>query len=120
MTSAAVARRDAVFQALADPTRRAMLDRLRDGEKSAGELQEPFAMSQPAVSQHLRVLGDAGLVRARREGRRRLFRLRVAPLRDVYDWLARYERFWTEKLDALGEYLNDTAPRGMSRKEPAR
>jgi DNA-binding transcriptional ArsR family regulator len=120
MTSAAVARRDAVFQALADPTRRAMLDRLRDGERSAGELQEPFAMSQPAVSQHLRVLGEAGLVRARREGRRRLFRLRVEPLREVYDWLARYERFWTDKLGALGDYLNNTAPGRGGRKDPAR
>jgi DNA-binding transcriptional ArsR family regulator len=105
MTTLAQARRDAVFQALADPTRRAMLDRLREGERSVSELGEPFAMSQPAVSQHLRVLGMAGLVRARREGRKRIYGLRVGPLREVYDWLARYERFWSDKLDALGAHL---------------
>jgi DNA-binding transcriptional ArsR family regulator len=95
-----------VFHALADPTRRAMLDRLRVGERTVSELAAPFAMSQPAVSQHLRVLSDAGIVRARRDGRQRYYRLRAAPLREAFDWLGRYERFWGEKLDALGDYLD--------------
>jgi DNA-binding transcriptional ArsR family regulator len=99
-------RRDAVFRALADPTRRAMLDRLRGGEKTVSDLAEPFAMSQPAISQHLRVLSDAGVVTARAEGRQRLYRLRPAPLREAFDWFARYERFWEHKLDALGTYLD--------------
>jgi DNA-binding transcriptional ArsR family regulator len=105
-SSRRAARRDAVFRALADPTRRAMLDRLRDRESSVSELAEPFSMSQPAVSQHLKVLADAGLVRARRDGRQRLYRLRPAPLREAFDWLERYARFWSEKLDALGAYLD--------------
>jgi DNA-binding transcriptional ArsR family regulator len=105
-SSRRAARRDAVFRALADPTRRAMLDRLRDRESSVGELAEPFAMSQPAVSQHLKVLAEAGLVRARRDGRQRVYRLRPAPLREAFDWLERYARFWGDKLDALGAYLD--------------
>jgi DNA-binding transcriptional ArsR family regulator len=104
-------RRDAVFRALADPTRRAMLDRLRERESSVGELAEPFAMSQPAVSQHLKVLSEAGLVRARRDGRQRLYRLHAAPLREAFDWLERYERFWHRKLDALGAYLDEQEER---------
>jgi DNA-binding transcriptional ArsR family regulator len=99
-------RRDAVFRALADPTRRAMLDRLRERESSVGELAGPFAISQPAVSQHLKVLSEAGLVRARRDGRQRLYRLHAAPLRDMFVWLERYERFWQRNLDALGAYLD--------------
>jgi DNA-binding transcriptional ArsR family regulator len=105
-SSRRAARRDAVFRALSDPTRRAMLDHLRDRESSVSELAEPFSMTQPAVSQHLKVLADAGLVWARRDGRQRLYRLRPAPLRDAFDWLERYARFWGEKLDALGAYLD--------------
>jgi DNA-binding transcriptional ArsR family regulator len=99
--------RDAVFRALGDPTRRAILDRLRHRERGVSELCEPFAMSQPAVSQHLRVLMDAGLVSARRHGRSRIYALRPGPLRDAHDWLAHFEAFWTGKLDALGAYLDD-------------
>jgi DNA-binding transcriptional ArsR family regulator len=101
------AHRDAVFRALSDPTRRAMLDRMRKRERSVSELGAPFDMSQPAVSQHLRVLSDAGLVRSRREGRLRFYRVHAAPLRKAFDWLERYARFWDEKLDALGTYLDN-------------
>jgi DNA-binding transcriptional ArsR family regulator len=100
------ARRDAVFRALADPTRRAILDRLRRREHGVSALCEPFAMSQPAISQHLRVLTEAGLVRARRCGRERLYTLHAAPLREAFDWLEHFEAFWTNKLDALGDYLD--------------
>ena len=100
-----ITRRNAAFRALADPTRRAILDRLRRREHGVSALCEPFAMSQPAVSQHLRVLVDAGLVRSRRCGRERLYTLRAAPLREAFDWLGHFEQFWTEKLDALGDYL---------------
>ena len=89
MTTAAVR---SVFQAVADPTRRAILDLLARGERSAGELVDPFPISQPAVSQHLRVLREADLVAERREGRRRVYRLNPAGLREVYDWAAHYER----------------------------
>ncbi len=104
MTAAA---RDAVFRALGDPTRRAILERLRHRERGVSELCEPFDMSQPAVSQHLKVLVDAGLVSARRHGRERIYALRAARLRDAYDWLGHFEAFWSEKLDALGEYLDE-------------
>jgi DNA-binding transcriptional ArsR family regulator len=101
------ARRDAVFRALADPTRRAILDRLRRREHGVSALCEPFAMSQPAISQHLRVLADAGLIVARRSGRERLYALRAEPLRQVFDWLEHFQQFWTDKLDALGDYLEE-------------
>ena len=99
--------RDVVFRALGDPTRRAILDRLRQRERRASDLCEPFDMSQPAVSQHLKVLVDAGLVSATRDGREVIYALRPAPLRDAYDWLGHFEEFWTEKLDALGEFLDN-------------
>jgi len=94
-----------VFHAIADPTRRAILDRLRDGELAASELLTPFRISQPALSQHLAVLRRAGLVRQRKSGRRRLYSVEPAPLREIADWIALYDRFWTEKLENLGRYL---------------
>ena len=97
-----------VFTAIADPTRRALLHRLAGGERTAGELAEPFDVSMSAVSQHLAILRDAGLVRVRSEGRQRLYVLRPAPLRQVAKWIAHYEKFWNERLDALGEYLDRT------------
>jgi DNA-binding transcriptional ArsR family regulator len=100
-------RRDEVFRALADPTRRAMLEQLLAGEISAGELAEPYEMSQPASSRHLKVLLDAGLVRASQRGRQRVYRLHAAPLREVFDWIALYERAWGARLDALGKYLDE-------------
>lgn len=96
----------ATFRAIADPTRRAILDVLRSGERTVSELLEPFEMSQPALSQHLKVLRQAGLVEQRRDGRRRIYRLDAEPLREVYDWVAHYERFWDAKLDALGRFLD--------------
>ncbi|MFO0684214.1 MAG: metalloregulator ArsR/SmtB family transcription factor [Sandaracinus sp.] len=95
-----------VFLAIADPTRRAILHRLASGEHSAGQLAAPFRASQSAVSQHLGVLRDAGLVRVRSEGRQRFYTLRPAPLKRVARWVAHYERFWNERLDALGAYLD--------------
>lgn len=107
------AARDAVFRALGDPTRRAILDRLRRRECRVTELCAPFEMSQPAISQHLKVLSDAGLVAATRSGRERVYRLRARPLRDAYDWLGHFEQFWPAKLDRLAAYLDEEDdPRG--------
>jgi DNA-binding transcriptional ArsR family regulator len=95
-----------VFFAIADQTRRALLRRLaEEGEKPVTELMKPFRMSQPAVSKHLRCLRQAGLVRRRREGRHRFYSLNAGRLRQVHDWVTYFERYWDEKLDALGEYL---------------
>ncbi len=96
-----------VFQAIAHPARRQILDSLVSGEVSAGELAAPFAMSRPAVSQHLKVLREAGLVIERREGRHRLYRIDPAPLQEVHEWLEIYDNFWRDRLDALGSYLED-------------
>jgi DNA-binding transcriptional ArsR family regulator len=119
MASAAIEKRDearnAVFRAVADPTRRAILELLRKSERRCvNDIAAPFAMSQPAVSQHLRVLSEAGLVEARREGRQSLYRLRAKPMHDAYEWLGRYEPFWNARLDALGAYLDEEA-RGKKR-----
>ncbi len=98
-----------VFAAIADPTRRQMLDLLaRDqrGELAVKEIQRPFRMSQPAISQHLRVLERAGLVSKRKDGRFRLYRLEPARLKVAYDWLEHYRRFWEERFARLGALLN--------------
>lgn len=95
---------DAVFGALADPTRRAILARLTDGDASVNELAAPFAMSQPAISRHLKVLERAGLVSRTRRATARLSHLEAEPLRDATEWLARYQAWWDEshgRLDAL-------------------
>src|SRR5581483_11844447 len=94
-----------VFRALADPTRRAILTRLADGEATVAELAEPFDMSQPAVSRHLKVLEDAGLISRSRRATARLSHLQAEPLRDVTAWLARYQRFWDESHERLEELL---------------
>lgn len=99
-------RSDEVFRAVADPTRRAILDLLADGERPAGEIVARFDVSQPAISQHLRVLREAGLVAARRDGRRQIYRVEAERLRAVHDWSSHYARFWTERLRALGEHLD--------------
>jgi DNA-binding transcriptional ArsR family regulator len=93
--------------ALADPTRRAILARLADGEATVGELAEPFTLSLPAVSKHLKVLQRAGLIEQGRQAQWRPCRLRAEPLRDVSDWLQRYRRFWEESFDRLDEYLRE-------------
>lgn len=97
-----------IFQAIADPTRRAILDRLREGEQPVGQLAEPFEMSLPAISQHLQILCNAGLVSQQRAGRQRLYRLNPAPLQQVSQWVAHYEQFWQQKLDSLGAYLEES------------
>ena len=96
---------DDVFHALADPTRRAMLQRLASGERNIGELAAPFRMSFAAVSKHVRVLEDAGLVRRRVQGRVHICRIEPAPLAAAEEWLRYYERFWTRRLDALDALL---------------
>ena len=95
----------ATFAALADPTRRAILARLADGECSVTELAEPFQMSMPAVSKHLRVLERAGLIARRRDAQRRPCRIEARPLKEVADWTEHYRRIWEQRLDRLDEYL---------------
>jgi DNA-binding transcriptional ArsR family regulator len=95
------------FAALADPTRRAILARLASGELSVGELAEPFDMSLPAISKHLRVLERAGLVARRREAQRRPCRLEAAPLKEVAEWAERYRAIWEGRLDRLDIYLQE-------------
>lgn len=105
---------DAVFHALADPTRRAMLRRLSSQERSVGELAMPFRMTLAAASKHVKVLERAGLVRRTVRGRRHICRLDPDPLADAHAWLDFYERFWTERLDALERELrsDDTSKEG--------
>jgi DNA-binding transcriptional ArsR family regulator len=108
-------RLDAVFAALADPTRRAILARLASGEASVMELAEPFAMSQPAISKHLKVLERAGLVSRGRAAQRRPRRLEARPLAEVNQWLERYRQYWDasfQKLDALLDELKAEKKRG--------
>ena len=95
------------FAALADPTRRAILARLTSGEASVTELAEPFEMSLPAVSKHLKVLERAGLIARGREAQWRPCRLKAGPLKDADEWLERYRRFWEESFDRLDEYLGE-------------
>lgn len=94
-----------VFGALADPTRRAILARLTQGDANVGELAAPFAMSQPAVSRHLKVLEQAGLVSRTRQATARLSHLEAEPLKDVTVWLTRYREYWEESFDRLDELI---------------
>jgi DNA-binding transcriptional ArsR family regulator len=103
------------FAALADPTRRAILARLAVGEASVTELAEPFAMSLPAVSKHLKVLERAGLIARGRERQWRPSRLDAGPLKEVADWTERYRRFWEESYDRLDEYLEELQGGGKER-----
>jgi DNA-binding transcriptional ArsR family regulator len=95
-----------VFEVLAEPSRRRILDLLRDGEQPVGELVAALHLNQPAVSKHLRVLREAGLVEARVDGPRRLYRLRAEPLREIDEWLAPFRRAWGVRLDALERHLD--------------
>jgi DNA-binding transcriptional ArsR family regulator len=95
----------AVFEALADPTRRRLLELLAERERSAGDLAGEFTVSRPAVSRHLRVLRDAGLVRWREDAQRRIYALRPQPLAELDEWLDRYRRFWPDALDQLERHL---------------
>ena len=103
---------DRVFAALADPTRRAILARLADGEATVNELVAPFGFSQPTISKHLKVLESAGLVSRGRAAQFRPVRLNAGPLQDAAGWLGGYERFWSESLDRLDDYV-----KVMKRKE---
>jgi DNA-binding transcriptional ArsR family regulator len=93
------------FAALADPTRRAILARLASGEASVTELAEPFEMSMPAISKHLKVLEHAGLIARGRDAQWRPCRLKPAPLHEVADWVEHYRQFWEQSLDRLDQYL---------------
>jgi len=96
------------FAALADPTRRAILSRLANGEATVGDLAAPFEMSAPAISRHLKVLEDAGLINRTVDAQWRRCRIEVAGLKPAADWIEAYRRFWDEKLDALDSYLKTT------------
>ena len=111
-------RLDIVFRALGDATRRGMLASLALGEKSVGELAEPFAMSFAGASKHVKVLEDAGLVRREVRGRTHICRLEPGPLASADQWLRHYERFWAGRLDALETLLReDDARKAQSRKQ---
>src|SRR6202051_4603887 len=103
------------FSALADPTRRAILARLSLGETSVAELAEPFAMSLPAVSKHLKVLERAGLIARSREAQWRPCRLDAAPLKDVAAWVENYRHYWEQRFDRLDDYLLELQKKGKSR-----
>src|SRR5688500_7306141 len=96
----------AAFEILAEPSRRRIVDLLRAGERPVGDLVDELALSQPAVSKHLRVLRDAGFVEVRAEAQRRLYRLRPEPFRAVDEWLAPYRRLWSDRLDDLERHLD--------------
>lgn len=106
-----------VFHAIGDPTRRRLVVLLGRGEQPVNRLAGRFAMTRPAISQHLRVLRRAGLVSVRRVGRERRYRLHARPLRDVYDWVAYFERFWTRGIKSLGEYLDREAENESQRRK---
>ena len=98
---------DSTFSALADPTRRAILERLSKTSCTVSELAQPFDMSLPAVSKHLRVLEEAGLLARRKEGRVHRIRLVAEPMREASDWITAYREFWEGRLDALAEYVEN-------------
>lgn len=105
MTAQQMTQLDATFSALGDGTRRAIVARLADGEATLSDLAAPFDMSLTAVSKHLRVLSDAGLVDIEKRGRTRHCRLRGAPIKEAVDWLSKYESFWIDRFDALARHL---------------
>ncbi len=116
-------RLDATFAALADPTRRAILARLAQGDASVSELAEPFEMTQPAVSKHLRVLERAGLISRGRDAQRRPSRLEAKPLEAATEWLEDYRRFWERRfgrLDALLEEIKTSKPKTRRRRQEKR
>ena len=112
-------RLDATFAALADPTRRAILARLASGEASVNELAEPFAMTQPAISKHLKVLERAGLISRDREAQRRPSRLEARPLAEATKWLERYREFWEASFVRLDDLLDELKTTQKKRKRPA-
>lgn len=114
------ARLDATFAALADPTRRAILSRLASGEASVAQLAEPFAMSQPAISKHLKVLERAGLVSRGRDAQRRPRRLEARPLAQANEWLERYRRYWEGNYQDLDALLEEMKSMQKKRRRTAR
>jgi DNA-binding transcriptional ArsR family regulator len=96
-----------VFNAIAEARRRDILDALVGGEKTVGAIVNDLSMSQPQVSKHLRVLSEVGLVRCRADGRRRLYRLDLARLRPLHEWLAKYEHAWNNRMDRVDDYLKE-------------
>ena len=96
---------NAAFSALSDPTRRAIVARLAAGDATVNELAQPFDLSLPGISKHLKVLREVGLVDARNHGRQRLYRLNGKPLKPIHDWVKNYERAWNERFDALDAVL---------------
>lgn len=104
-------RLDLTFAALADPTRRAILARLAEGESTVGDLARPFEISRPAISKHLRVLERAGLVRRARDGRLSRCGLDATPMRDAAEWVEEYRKFWESQLDALARFLEQDEER---------
>ncbi|WP_345470010.1 metalloregulator ArsR/SmtB family transcription factor [Glutamicibacter ectropisis] len=106
-----------VLEAIAEPTRRRILDAIRDGERSVGDLVEIIGMHQPGISRHLKVLRDAGLVEVRRDAQRRLYRLRAQPLMELDQWLEPYRLEWSNRLDNLERHLERTADGGLVRFE---
>jgi DNA-binding transcriptional ArsR family regulator len=113
-------RLDATFAALADPTRRAILSRLAAGDASVTDLAKPFAMSQPAISKHLRVLERAGLISRGRDAQRRPRRLEAKPLAEANDWLETYRRFWDENFQRLDALLVEMKAERKKRARPKR
>ncbi|MBP6545550.1 MAG: helix-turn-helix transcriptional regulator [Phenylobacterium sp.] len=111
---AATQQMDRVFGALADPTRRAILARLADGEATVNELVAPFDLSQPTISKHLKVLEGAGLVSRGRAAQTRPVRLNARPLAEAARWIGDYRRFWDESLDQLETYVKDLQAKGES------
>ena len=111
---------DATFSALSDPTRRAILSQLAGGQRSVTELAQPFDVSLPAISKHLRVLGRAGLVRQEKEGRIRRCRLSAEPLHDADDWLENYRRFWEERFQLLDALLDEMKTQEKKRRRTKR
>lgn len=110
-------RLSAVFSAVAHPARRAILGRLAEGESTVTRLAEPFSMSLPAISKHLRVLERAGLIARQMDGRIHRCRLAAIPMKDALDWISFYRSFWEEGLDALGEFLTNAEPEEESNGE---
>ena len=113
-------RLDATFAALADPTRRAILARLALGETSVAELAEPFAMSQPAISKHLKVLERAGLITTGQDAQRRPRRIEAKPLAEANDWIAGYRRFWEQSYERLDTLLEELKGERTKRAKPKR
>jgi DNA-binding transcriptional ArsR family regulator len=110
----------AVLEVIAEPTRRRILDAVREGERSVNQLVEQVGMHQPGVSRHLKVLRDAGLVEVRRDAQRRLYRLRAEPLRELDAWLEPYRAEWAGRLDSLERHLQRSSePIPASSKEPS-